>query len=33
VKSLVLEYDKKTGHLLLLTITETNGNYTTWSVK
>lgn len=33
VKALVLEYDKKTGHLLLLTITETNGNYTTWSVK
>ena len=32
VKSLVLEYDKKTGHLLLLTITESNGNYTTWSV-
>lgn len=33
VKSLVLEYDKKNGHLLLLTITESNGNYTTWSIK
>ena len=33
VKSLVLEYDKKNGHLLLLTITESNGNYTTWSVE
>ena len=33
VKSLILEYDKKNGHLLLLTITESNGNYTTWEVK
>lgn len=33
VKALTLEYDKKNGHLLLLTITEQNGNYTTWSVK
>lgn len=33
VKALVLEYDKKNGHLLLLTITEANGNYTTWMVK
>jgi len=33
VKSLVLEYDKKNGHLLLLTITESSGNYTTWEVK
>lgn len=33
VKSLTLEYDKKNGHLLLLTITENNGNYTTWAVK
>ena len=33
VKSLRLEYDKKTGHLLLLTITEANSNYTTWRVK
>ena len=33
VKALTLEYDKKNGHLLLLTITEANGNYTTWSVK
>ena len=33
VKALVLEYDKKNGHLLLLTILEANGNYTTWSVK
>ena len=33
VKALRLEYDKKNGHLLLLTITESNGNYTTWSVK
>ena len=33
VKALALEYDKKTGHLLLLTITESNGNYTTWTTK
>lgn len=33
VKSLTLEYDRKNGHLLLLTITENNGNYTTWSVE
>lgn len=32
-KSLVLEYDKKDGNLYLLTMTEANGNYTTWSVK
>ena len=33
VKALTLEYDKKNGHLLLLTITETNGNYTTWKTE
>jgi len=33
VKSLTLEYDKKNGHLLLLTITEANGNYTTWKTE
>lgn len=33
VKELKLLYDKKTGHLVSLTITETNGNYTTWAVK
>lgn len=32
ISSLVLEYNKKTGRLTSMTLTEGNGNYTTYSV-
>ena len=33
IAQLVVAYNKKTGQLQRLTVTEANGNYTTYSVK